>query len=757
MPRRYADHYALARTTESVGSPVHVRDLVLLGGGHTHVLLIKALSMRPIPGVRISLISEQALTPYSGMLPGFVAGHYCDKDIMVDLNSLCRKANCRWIKGRANHLDLDNKMVCIDGHAGISFDKLSIDTGSTPDLSIKGASEFAVGVKPVSSFQQRWEALLHQVELNKSDDNHLKHWGVIGSGAGGTELVLAMAHRLREHKHLRFHLLYSGQQVLSSYPCRVQDIATEQLQRYGIELHPNFRVTEVNAAGVQSTSGDLVALDQSIWCTGAVGAAWLKASGLTISEKGFISVNQSLQSLSHPDVYAAGDVADMLDDPRPKAGVYAVRQAPFLLENLRRAFAGKPLVKVRLQTDFLSLLSLGEKKAVAVRNGFALAGAWVWRWKHRIDSQFMNQFIELQQGDMTDVHVEGPDNTMHCAGCGSKLGPQILQKNLAQLAVSPEGKLSSAVSSVEDAAVWQPSDGTKVVQSIDGFRSFSDDGYRLGQICVNHALSDIYAMGAKPVYAQAWVNLAFAHPRIQQRDHLAIMQGINDSLIEQGVVLAGGHSSEGIEEHIAIVANGELKEGKQWLKSGVSDGDVLLLTKPLGTGVILAANMQGQADASSVGAAYDSMLENNAAAAALLVDVRPHAVTDVTGFGLLGHLLEMLSGSGLQANIDLQSIPILSGAESLFYNGWHSTLQAQLEYQLQFCQVGTDVSPPSPTQASIAILLDPQTSGGLLVSLPVSAAQQVCDQLLSARVIGHIGRYTEPVDSQHLLVSGTGV
>ncbi|MGI9292777.1 MAG: selenide, water dikinase SelD, partial [Pseudomonadales bacterium] len=577
-------------------------DLVLIGGGHTHVLLIRSLAMRPIPGVRVTLVSDKTLTPYSGMLPGFVAGHYSLAQTTIDLNRLCQRAGVRWIKATVIALEPEEKHILLADQAGVSFDQLSIDIGSTPDLSVKGAREFATGVKPIADFQQRWNALLEQSVTDCSDkpSSVSGDWGVIGAGAGGVELVLAMAHRMRRWPDLRFHLIYREARVLPGYPAGVASIVERRLRDYGVALHPNFSVAEVTEHDVVCDTGTQLNLTESIWCTGAIGAAWPASGGLASTEKRFISVNRYLQSTSHASIFAAGDIAEMINDPRPKAGVYAVRQAPQLGENLRRAFAGQPLREVRLQTRFLSLISLGDREAVASRNGLVAKGHWVWRWKDHIDQKFMRQFAELQASmGMADRINSSPDDgmeLMHCGGCGSKLGPNLLMHNLKQITASKvEGVTLAANVTAEDASIWSPTPDTITVQSIDGFRSFASDEYRFGRICACHALSDIYAMGATVTYAQAWINLTFSHPRIQQRDHLRMLQGIVDALSEQGAALTGGHSTEGAESHLAIVANGELMPETQWTKAGVQPGDILVLSKGLGTGVILAADMQGEA------------------------------------------------------------------------------------------------------------------------------------------------------------------
>lgn len=737
------------------------QDLVLLGGGHTHVLLIKALAMQPIRGVRVTLVSEQSLTPYSGMLPGFVAGHYSLEQTNIDLNRLCRRTGVRWIRATATAIEPELKRVSLLNQAHIDFDILSIDIGSTPDKSIEGAAEYALGVKPIAGFQQRWQSLLSSLRAARDAEpsTEVRHWGVVGAGAGGVELVLAMAHRMRQHPDLRFHLVYRGSQILPGYPARVVSTANRYLKHAGVELHADANVTAVTERGLQFDSGQTLALDQTILCTPAAGARWLADSSLASTEKNFIEVNRYLQSTSHDCIFAVGDIAEMIEDPRPKAGVYAVRQAPFLAHNLRLKFANKSLRPARLQRDFLSLLSMGDRQAIASRNGLTVSGAWVWRWKDHIDQKFMRQFSDMRMtGNMTlKKHADEQETaTMHCGGCGSKLGPELLMENLRLVRKSGGGNDDPRALAVEDASLWKPTPGKLAVQSIDGFRSFTDDEYLFARICVNHAASDIHAMGAGVQSAQAWINLPFSHPRIHQRDHLRILQGIVDGLDDLKADLSGGHSTEGAEAHLAIVANGEVTAEQQWFKSGLQAGDVLLTNKGLGTGVILAADMQGEADAGSVDAACHSMLLSNRAAMQQLRCHNPHAVTDVTGFGLLGHLLEMLDGAAVEsaapliAELDLAAVPTISGAIALATAGWRSSLYPQLEPLLQRCSVSAD----DPQRRKLELLIDPQTSGGLLAALSEADAKMLLDDDSDFVVIGRIRLRPEmPVDCADIKIS----
>jgi len=693
--------------------------------------------MKPLPGVRLTLISEQTLTPYSGMLPGFVAGHYSYLDAHIDLNRLCQWANVRFIRGTVTGIDADANTIHADliedgginnsASPVIQYDQLSIDVGSTPDLSVPGARRHAVGVKPVSHFGEIWNKL-----LQASTETVSGEWGVVGAGAGGVELVLGMAQRLKEHRDLKFHLLYSGEHVLRGYPDKVVSVAEKFLRRNNITLHPKFRAAEVRSDGLISTNGDKVTLDKSIWCTGAAAAGWLSDTGLEVSERGFITVNQNLQSTSHSNVFAVGDCSDMLNDPRPKAGVYAVRQAPFLADNLRAVFSeGKQALKpLKLQTDFLSLLSLGDKSAVGCRAGKTISGKWVWKLKDHIDQKFMRKLN--QPGDKKDMAAPASD-VMHCAGCGSKLGPDIITGNLNELSVYDNPNVIPALGKSEDASLWQVTSGKLAVQSIDGFRSFSQDYSRFGQICVNHSLSDLYAMGATAVSAQVWLNLAHAHPRIQKRDHKMLMAGIVEALNSQQVSLAGGHSSEGLETHVAIVANGEVTPGEAVSKHTMKADDVLVLTKGLGTGLILAADMQAKAPAVATDSVMDSMLQSNREIAGVLKQYNVSAATDVTGFGLIGHLLEMLSTSELQAELRLEDVPLLAGALELSGAEFRSTLYPQLQPYLLQCDIKAGLD-----DKQVDILLDPQTSGGLLLALPAHEARRLTQDFPAVVVIGQI-------------------
>lgn len=371
-----------------------MKRLVLLGGGHSHVEVIRRLGMAPPPDTRIVLVSTGRYTPYSGMLPGYAAGHYGFHDCHIDLLPLCRLARVEFRTTEARGIDpIARRVLCSDG-AAIAYDILSIDIGATPGAeSMPGAPEHALPVKPVSEFVRAWNRIQSAARRGDGPLNI----AVVGAGAGGVELVLALRYRL--HAALdagarppAFHLLADTATILPDHSPWVRRKFERILRDRNITVHVNSRVVRIEAGMLHREQGAPVAVDHTVLATTASAPRWLAASGLGTDARGFVMVNEALQSLSHPAVFAAGDVASMHRYRLPKSGVYAVRQGPALAENLRRALAGQPLVTYAPQQAALALISAGDRYAVASWRSIALEGKWVWRWKDRIDRRFVARY-----------------------------------------------------------------------------------------------------------------------------------------------------------------------------------------------------------------------------------------------------------------------------------------------------------------------------------------------------------------------------
>jgi len=371
------------------------KDLLLVGGGHSHVTVLKEFGSRPMSGVRLTVVSREVLTPYSGMLPGLVAGHYQFLETHIDLVPLGRFAGARLLHDEVVRLDLAAKTAFCRTHPPLSYDVLSIDIGSTPDMTeVPGAADTAIPVKPISNFIERWERLKARVLAAPG----MVRIGVVGAGAGGVELTLAIQYALQQMldreqsaPRLEFHL-FSSTHILPTHNEKVRARFLRVLAERKVNVHAGSPVTEVGSGWLRLRNGARFALEEILWVTQARAAPWLKEAGLATDTRGFVQVADTLESVSHLGVFAAGDVAAMVNHPREKAGVFAVRQGKPLEENLRRALRGELLRPFIPQKKFLGLISTGDKYAVASRSNWSLEGRAVWTVKDWIDRRFMEKY-----------------------------------------------------------------------------------------------------------------------------------------------------------------------------------------------------------------------------------------------------------------------------------------------------------------------------------------------------------------------------
>ncbi len=729
------------------GVPV-VRDLVLIGGGHAHVTVLKRFGMQPIPGVRLTLISPDAHTPYSGMLPGLIAGHYTYDEAHIDLMPLCRFAGARFIPVAVSSVDPEAKCVHLPGRPPIPYDILSINAGSTPDpVVMPGAKGRVLPVKPVAEFLELWSALKQRVLANP--DCRI---GAVGAGAGGVELVLSAQYAIRAllaglDREPEFHIVTKGEEILATHNAGVRAAFRRILDERGIRLQTGFAVDRVGDDGLHAGAKTL-ALDEILWVTGADAAPWIRASGFDVDARGFLAVDPTLRSTSHHDVFAAGDAASVVGYPRPKSGVFAVRQGPPLEANLRRALLGRPLRAFRPQSAFLSLVSTGGRHAVASRGRWSLSGDWVWRWKDHIDRSFMDKFNTLPDmpeggrrsgADRLPAELDTPEVraslgplAMRCGGCGAKVGAGTLAHGLAGLPVIRRDDIIAGLDAPDDAAIIAPPAGRLLVQTVDFFRAMIDDPFTFGQIAANHCLGDIYAMGGEPHSAMAVVTLPVALPDKTEADFRQMMAGAMQVLEAANCALVGGHTGEAAETSLGFAVTGLVTPGAALQKSGVRPGDAVILTKPIGSGTLFAAEMRGKAKGRWVQAALANALVSNAAAAAVLRQAGATACTDVTGFGLAGHLHEMLVASGCAAELDLPAVALLEGAVETIGAGIVSSLHSDNERLGEHISAGD--TPPSDPR--FQLLFDPQTAGGLLAAVP-SADAVACIEAL--RAAGYTG------------------
>lgn len=735
------------------------KDLILIGGGHSHALVLKMWAMKPLPGVRLTLISPQVLTPYSGMLPGLIAGHYALEETHIDLSRLCRYANARFIQAAVTGIDLSNKEITVAGRSSLGFDLLSINSGISPDLCIPGAAEFATPVKPIAAFYPHWQALKNDL---RSQDNLAKNKkpyriAIVGGGAAGVELILAMHFALSNdsaiNRPLQFCLVQQGVGLPENYPARLQRKVGELFARHNIDVIDNTRVESVSANTLKGENNKSINFDCLFWCTNASAAAWLKDTDLGLDKQGFISVNQYLQSTNHDFVFAAGDIAQQENFPRPRAGVFAVRQGPVLFNNLRKALLKQSLTVFHPQKTFLSLVACGEQYGLACKLGGLMpsfSGHWVWHLKDRIDRRFMAMFSDLNMADEGGALPPVPDAisgekqadtraAMRCGGCGAKVGASVLSRVMQRLAPVEHKGVVLGLNSPDDASAIEIPAGEVLVQSVDVFRALLDDPYVLGQISAEHALSDLFAMNARPHSALAIATLPYGAEVIVERDLLQIMSGAVAVLNENNCALIGGHTSEGAELSLGFSVNGICKAEQLLQKSQAKVGHQLILTQPLGTGTLFAAHAQLAAKGEWISKAIAGMQLSNRQAGEIFYRHKASACTDITGFGLLGHLLEMLKPAGHGASINLNQLPVLDGALDCFAQGISSSLQPQNSQSARAIN-NTEQWRSHPVYP---LLFDPQTSGGLLASVHDSEVESCLQSLHKAGynaacVVGHV-------------------
>ncbi len=646
-------------------------------------------------------------------------------------------------------MDRAGRRLLLRDRPALRYDLVSINIGSTPQVgAVPGAAAHAVAVKPIHRFNQRWLALLERMQHHAGPATV----AVVGGGAGGVELLLAMQYRLRaalrergrDPDALVFHLFTADATVLSTHSPAVQRRFTRVLCERGVQLHTGAAVHEVQRGRLRTQGGLWFDADEIVWVTQAGGAPWLRETGLALDERGFIRVNDALQSVADPLVFAAGDVASMDTRALEKAGVFAVRMAKPLARNLRLALAHRGLKPYRPQRRWLALISTGDRVAVASRGALSFAGAWVWRWKDWIDRRFMRRFSEFPALDMAQapaavgalaLTAEEASQAlsavaMRCGGCGAKVGASVLSRALADLVPRPNDAVLIGLHAGDDAAVVRVPPGMAMVHTVDFFRAFIDDPYVFGQIAANHALGDIFAMGAEPQSATAIATLPPGLEDKIEEQLRQMMSGAVQVLDAAGCALVGGHTGEGSELALGFAVNGLVDASLRGVlcKGGMRAGDVLVLTKPIGTGTLMAAHARLVARGRWVQGALDMMRQSSQDGAGVLRAHGATACTDVTGFGLLGHLLELARASGVDARLSLSALPLLEGAQACAQQGIVSSLQAanqRLRDALRNQQACAD-HPRYP------LLFDPQTAGGLLASVPADQAPACIDALRAA-------------------------
>ena len=736
-------------------SPI-LKHLALIGGGHSHLAVLKHLGMKPVPGLAVTLISRDINVPYSGLLPGFLSGIYGAEEMHIDLRPLAQFAKARIIQADITDINLGAKEIIIPSRPNVSFDILSLNIGSEPNLSsLPGTQDHAVPIKPLAEFLERWPQILERAIDTLAQGQQFK-FVIVGGGPASIELAFSIQYRIdhvpslntSKKSNLQIQIISAESTLLKSHNSRVRNFTAQLLAKRNIDILLDTKMSACGSGTVICEDHTEISADAIICATGASIPSWPEECGLAISKDGFIEVDSTLKSTSHDFVFAAGDAASIKGQSRPKSGVYAVRQGPPLAKNLLRYATSKPLTTYKPQTHALALMSTGNKTAIASRAKLFFHGRIAWIVKNKIDVNFIKKYSELPKMDeklnvskgLVDKKTEAELklHAMRCAGCGAKVASSVLQEVLDQIPNTEKEEILTSIASTEDASSIRLEDNRILLQSVDQIKAFTNDPWVFARIATNHCLSDIYAMGCNPHSALAIVGLPFASKEYSRSQLKELMLSCSETLKEQNCSLIGGHSAEAEDLTFGLCVNGFITQEKILQKHGMQKDDVLILTKPLGTGTLLAADMRSKACHDNIQNALNEMAISNREASSILSDLGATACTDITGFGLAGHLLEMLTKDGTEVALILDDIPTLGGSlESLdqkIFSSLHADNRAVSRY----------ISAPQKLtlDPKYEILFDPQTSGGLLASLPPELAGICLERLLDA---GH----------QHVSIIGT--
>ncbi|MEO8497932.1 MAG: selenide, water dikinase SelD, partial [Planctomycetota bacterium] len=635
-------------------------DVVLLGIGHTNAHVLRMWKMHPLAEARLTCISNYSIATYSGMLPGVLAGQYRPEQMEIDLVRLCAAASARLIVDTVSGLDVDRREILFDNRAPVPFDVLSVGIGSVPTRAgVESLDETVLAIKPMQTFLPRLEERLRAVQQQLH--GRPLRIVIVGAGAGGVEIALCIPGRIRKTLgDIPFELMVVNgrDEVTSGASARTALKSRRALEVNGVRLVLGERVVRIGAGVVSLENGEQIEADIVLWATSAVAPPLLEKIDLPKDERGFLLTDPTLQSTCDVPVFAVGDSGTIENSPTPKAGVYAVRQGMVLWENIQRTLQGRPLVEYRPQRSFLKLFNSGDSRAIGEYKGFSFHTRWAWKLKDAIDTKFMAKYQNYSVMPMkADSRLNDPATQMRCAGCGGKVGGSVLSKVLSRLDIPANENVLLGLEAPDDAAIVRAPGGRPLAVTVDFFAAPLDDPYIVGRIAALNSASDAFALGAQPIAALASLTIPIGKPRKQEQLLYEVLAGALHEFRQMGATLVGGHTIEGPQLTVGFTMLADQGPGAPLTKAGLRIGDHLILTKPLGSGVLLAAHMQAKCEARWMDALLRTMLLSNQPAAKLVDEFDIRGLTDVTGFGLAGHLLEMLRASKASAEIVLDRIP----------------------------------------------------------------------------------------------------
>ncbi len=690
-------------------------DLVLIGGGHSHLSVIMELSKKPLKGNRITLISNEIDTPYSGMIPGFIEGIYSWRESHIDLYKLCIKLNIRFIHAEVTKISAIKKEIYLKGRPKLKFDVLSINSGIESNYKgIEGAQRNCVPVKPISKLANNF---LKEIK-------NFNSIAFIGGGAGSVELALALKKRLKDtNKNFEITIVSGKNGILSSFPKKTKQISLSALRKANIKLIDNKEVVKVKKDKLIMSDGSFLNVEKSILSTNAMAPKWIEKSDIKLNEDNFIVVNDAFQT-NHKFIFAAGDIVDFNEENIKKTGVFAVRSGKPLAKSIRNYILNYKNFTYKFNKHYLSLIGLSNGLAIASKYNFSYSTKLNFYLKKYIDQRFIKKFNELNHNQVSrikkifvsyiyktfkinNIYKHNDINQMQCKGCAAKV-PFIALKNTLS---------KNIISTSEDATPIN--NYPNLFQSVDMINAIISDPYVLGKIAANHAISDIITVNSKIISTMMILQLPLSKSIINSRDLEQVSYGANKIFESYNCSIDGGHTMIGKDQDpvIGFAITGEQKKPLNFKKINrkIKVKDILILTNKIGTGIVFAGINNDLIDSYFQIEVIKQMEDGNIAFGNITEQLKILSMTDITGFGLANHLLNLIKRDNGKTGLTIfpKKIPIFKGVKEAIKKRVKSSL-----FDNNYLIAKENIVYSRNEDSVDEILYDPQTVGGLAFIIP---------------------------------------
>lgn len=689
-------------------------DLVLIGGGHSHLSVLMKLSKKPLNGNRITLITNEIDTPYSGMIPGYIEGIYSWRDSHIDLYRLCLKLNVRFIHAEVERVSAYEKEIYFKDRPKIKFDVLSINTGiQSNNREIKGAAKYCLPVKPISKLTNNF--------LNKI--TNFKSIAFIGGGAGSVELALAIKKRfLNINQDIKITIITGKRGLLSTFPQKTKLTSLKTLEKFKIDIIEYKRVLEVKPKQIILSDKSILKIDKAILSTNSMTPKWLAKSDILLTKDNYILVNKSFQT-NYKYVFASGDVIDFNNQNLKKAGVFAVRSGKPLAINIRKFILGKKLVEYKFNKNYLALIGTSKRSAIATKYNLTFNSRFFFYLKKYIDQNFIKKFSDFRirkkftldalKTDVLNIFVKHKEkitdenDIMQCKGCAAKVPLNALKQALPK----------DIVSTSEDAVSvpGQP----ELYQTVDMISSIITDPFLLGKIAANHSISDMVSVNSKITSAMMILQLPLSKTEINSRDLEQVLLGANEIFKTIDCPLIGGHTMIGKDKDpiIGFSILGQKQKKIKIVKNRrkIKTKDLLILTEKIGSGLIFAGINNYLIDSYFQIDVIKQMIKGNLNFGKISNQLNILSMTDITGFGLANHLLNLIKRDNSKTGLTIypNKIPLFEGVNECLNKDIKSSL-----FKSNYDIAQKDIIYKRDKSKLDNILYDPQTVGGIAFIIP---------------------------------------